>query len=55
MMNHIFVTLLYCLGYKENISNVVAGMDWLGLYSFASKQAILGICFEDLDDGVTFG
>ena len=45
-MNDIFVTLQYCLGYKGDISNVVARMDWQKLYSFASKQAILGLCFE---------
>ena len=45
-MNDIFATLQYCLGYKGDISNVVASMDWQKLYSFASKQAILGLCFE---------
>ena len=44
----IFAFLKYCLGYKENMSSVVAGMDWLELYSFASKQAILGLCFEGI-------
>ena len=48
MMNEIFVTLQYCLGYKGDISNVVASMDWQKLYSFASKQAILGLCFEGI-------
>ena len=47
-MNDIFVTLQYCLGYKGDISNVVASMDWQKLYSFASKQAILGLCFEGI-------
>ena len=46
MMNDIFATLQYCLGYKGDISNVVASMDWQKLYFFASKQAILGLCFE---------
>ena len=45
-MNDIFVILQYCLGYKGNISNVVASIDWQKLYSFASKQAILGLCFD---------
>ena len=45
-MNDIFATLQYCLGYKGDISNVVASMDWQKLYFFASKQAILGLCFE---------
>ena len=49
MMNDIFVILQYCLGYKRNISNVVACMDWQNLYSFASKQAILGLCFDGIE------
>ena len=41
--------LKYCLGYKENMSKIVAGMDWQELYSFASKQALLGLCFEGIE------
>ena len=48
-MNDIFAILQFCLGYKENISNVVASMDWQELYSFASKQALLGLCFEGIE------
>ncbi len=48
-MNDIFVILQYCLGYKGNISNVVASIDWQKLYSFASKQAILGLCFDGIE------
>ena len=44
-----FAFLKYCLGYKENMSKIVAGMDWQELYSFASKQAILGLCFEGIE------
>ena len=44
-----FAFLKYCLGYKENMSRVIAGMDWQELYSFASKQALLGLCFEGID------
>ena len=44
-----FAFMRYCLGYKRNISNVVAGMDWQKLYSFASKQAILGLCFDGIE------
>ena len=43
-----FAFLKYCLGYKGNISRVIAGMNWQQLYSFASKQAILGLCFEGI-------
>lgn len=28
---------------------VIAGMDWQELYSFASKQALLGLCFEGIE------
>ena len=48
-MNDIFAILQFGLGYKENISNVVARMDWQELYSFASKQALLGLCFEGIE------
>ena len=44
-----FAFLKYCLGYKENMSRVIAGMDWQMLYSFASKQALLGLCFEGIE------
>ena len=45
----IFDFLIYCLGKKENMSRVIAGMDWQELYSFASKQALLGLCFEGIE------
>ena len=44
-----FAFLKYCLGYKGNISRVVDSMDWQELYSFASKQAILGLCFDGIE------
>ena len=44
-----FTFLNYCLGYKGDMSRVVAGMDWQELYSFASKQALLGLCFEGIE------
>ena len=44
-----FAFLKYCLGYKEDMSRVIAGMDWQELYSFASKQALLGLCFEGIE------
>ena len=31
------------------MNEVVAGMDWQKLYSFASKQAILGLCFVGIE------
>ena len=48
-MNDIFVILQYCLGYKRNISNVVASIDWQKQYSFVSKQALLGLCFDGIE------
>ena len=44
-----FAFLKYCLGYKGDISRVVAGMNWHELYSFASKQALLGLCFDGIE------
>ena len=44
-----FAYLRFCLGYKGNISRVVAGMNWQELYSFASKQALLGLCFDGIE------
>ena len=31
------------------MSRVVAGMDWQLLYVFASKQALLGFCFDGIE------
>lgn len=45
----IFDFLKYCLGGKDNMSNVVADIGWQQLYSFASKQAILGLCFNGIE------
>mgnify|MGYP002296702541 FL=1 len=44
-----FTFLRYSLGYKGNISRVVASMNWQMLYSFASKQALQGLCFEGIE------
>ena len=44
-----FAFLKYCLGYNGNISRVVDSMDWQELYSFASKQALLGLCFDGIE------
>ena len=45
----IFAFQRCCLGCKENMSRVIAGMDWQELYSFASKQALLGLCFDGIE------
>ena len=44
-----FAFLRYFLGYKGDMSSVVTGMDWQELYSFASKQALQGLCFEGIE------
>lgn len=44
-----FAFLRYCLGKKRNMSRVIAGMNWHELYSFASKQALLGLCFDGIE------
>lgn len=44
-----FAFLKYCLGSKENMSRVITGMNWQELYSFASKQALLGLCFDGIE------
>ena len=44
-----FAFLKYYLGYKVDMTRMVAGMDWQELYSFASKQAILGLCFDGIE------
>ena len=48
-MNDITAFLKYCLGYKGNMSRVMASMNWQELYSFASKQALLGLCFDGIE------
>lgn len=44
-----FAYLRFCLGYKGNMSKIVAGMNWQELYTFASKQALLGLCFNGIE------
>ena len=44
----IFLFLKYCLDKKVDISKVVANLDWRQLYTFASNQAIIGICFDGI-------
>ena len=45
----IFLFLNYCLGKKVDMSMVVAKIDWRQLYNFASRQALLGFCFEGIE------
>lgn len=44
-----FTFLRYNLGGKDGMNKVVADIDWQQLYSFASKQTILGLCFDGID------
>ena len=48
-MSEFFDFLKYCLGAKSDVNKVIAGIDWQMLYSFASKQALLGLCFEGIE------
>ena len=45
----IFLFLNYCLGKKVDMSMVVSKIDWRQLYNFASRQAILGFCFDGIE------
>ena len=45
----IFLFLKYCLGKKVDMSMVVAKIDWRQLYNFASRQALLGFCFDGIE------
>lgn len=45
----IFLFLNYCLGKKVDMSMVVTKIDWRQLYTFASRQAVLGFCFDGIE------
>ena len=49
IMSVLFDFQKYCLGAKSDVIKVIAGIDWQELYSFASKQALLGLCFEGIE------
>ena len=48
-MSELFDFLKYCLGAKSDVNKVIAGIDWQMLYSFAFKQALLGLCFDGVE------
>ena len=48
-MSELFDFLKYCLGVKSDENKVIAGIDWQMLYSFAFKQALLGLCFDGIE------
>ena len=48
-MKLIFEFLKYSLGNESDMGIIVAKMDWRRLYSFASKQALLGFCFDGIE------
>ena len=45
----IFLFLNYCLGKKVDMNNVVVDINWQQLYTFASKQSLLGFCFDGIE------
>ena len=45
----IFLFLKYCLGNKVDMNNVVVDINWQQLYTFASKQSLLGFCFDCIE------
>ena len=45
----IFAFLKYSLGGKVDMNNVVVDINWQQLYSFASKQSLLGFCFYGIE------
>ena len=48
-MSEFFDFLKYCLGAKSDVNKVITGIDWQMLYSFAFKQALLGLCFDGIE------
>ena len=48
-MSELFDFLKYCLRAKNDVNKVIAGIDWQMLYSFAFKQALLGLCFDGIE------
>ena len=49
IMSELFDFLKYCQGAKSDVNKVIAGIDWQMLYSFAFKQALLGLCFDGIE------
>ena len=45
----IFAFLKCCLGNKVDMNNVVVDINWRRLYTFASRQALLGFCFDCIE------
>ena len=48
-MSELFDFLKYCLGAKSDVNKMITGIDWQMLYSFAFKQALLGLCFDGIE------
>ena len=48
-MNYIFEFLKYCLCNKKEMSGIISNMNWRQLYTFASRQALLGFCFDYIE------
>ena len=45
----IFAFLKYSLGGKVDMNNVIVDINWQQLYTFASKQSLLGFCFYGIE------
>lgn len=48
-MKSIFEFLKYCLCNEKDMRGIISNMDWLQLYTFASRQALLGFCFDYIE------
>ena len=48
-MNYIFEFLKYSLCNEKDMSGIISNIDWRQLYTFASKQALLGFCFDCIE------
>ena len=47
-MKSIFEFLKYSLCNEKDMRGIISNMDWLQLYTFASRQALLGFCFDGI-------
>ena len=48
-MNYIFEFLKYCLCNEKDMSDIISNINWQQLYTFASKQSLLGFCFDGIE------
>ena len=48
-MNYIFEFLKYCICNEKDMSGFISNINWQQLYTFASRQALLGFCFDGIE------